>query len=62
MRIWFSLENKHADFDVRPSLDLQRALADPECKHLLNPAVHMTWVDEDFVEKITKKTIEGHTP
>ncbi len=37
-----------------PRLDLQRMLADPGCKDLLNPSVHMTWVDEDFIGRVSR--------
>lgn len=50
----FLLEYKNADFDVGPRLDLQKMLSDPECKHLLSPAVHMTWIDEDFIGRIAR--------
>lgn len=42
-------------------LDLQHQLRDPSCQYALNPAVNMTWQDEDFIGRIARVSRRCHT-
>jgi len=56
-------------YQVRPKvhmlahivLDIQHQLMIPECEWILNPAINMTWSDEDFIGRVSRVSRRTHS-